>query len=96
MSEGTKSKWVKIGAVVKKKNGKGVCIITGNQNATNVKYKFNVEITVTDGEGKKVASFKNALLNVSDPRKRPGIKEEELAKIPASLVSELFFVENND
>jgi hypothetical protein len=90
------SKWVKVGAVVKKKNGKGVCVITGNANASNAKYKFDVQLTITDAEGNKVASVKNGLLTVSDPRKRPGITEEELAKIPASLVSELFFVENNE
>ena len=93
MSE-PKSKWHKIGAVVKKKNGKGVCIITGNANAKDPKYQFNVQLTITDAQGNKVASVKNGLLTVSDPRKRPGIKDEDLAKIPASLVSELFFVEN--
>lgn len=90
------SKWHKVGAVIKKKNGKGVCVITGNANAKDPKYQFNVEVTIKNAEGKKLASFTNGLLTVSDPRKRPGITEADLAKIPASLVSELFFVENQD
>ena len=95
MSE-QKAKWHKVGAVVKKSNGKGVCILTGNSKAKDAKYQFTVELTVKDGNGKKLFSTTNPLLNVSDPRKRPGITEEDAAKIPASLVSELFFVENND
>lgn len=91
-----KSKWHKVGAVIKKKNGKGVCVITGNSNAKDPKYNFSVELTIKNAEGQKVATVSNPLFTVSDPRKRPGITESDAAKIPASLVSELFFVENND
>jgi hypothetical protein len=50
---------------------------------------------VTDAQGNKV-QFKNAFLTVLDPRNRPGASEEDIAKIPSSLVSELFYVENNE
>lgn len=88
--------WHKVGAVIKKANGKGVCVITGNSKAKDPKYQFSVEVTIKDAEGKVVTKASNPLFTVSDPRKRPGIKDEDMAKIPASLVSELFFVENNE
>lgn len=90
-----KAKWVKIGKVIKKKAG-GVCIVVGEPDAKNEQYKYNVEVTVKNASGKTVANFKNGFLTVLDPRKRSGITEEQASKIPASLVSELFFVENNE
>lgn len=90
-----KAKWVKIGKVIRKKAG-GVCVVVGEPDNKNEQYKYSVEVTVKDSSGKKVANFTNGFLTVTDPRKRPGITEEQASKIPASLVSELFFVENQD
>lgn len=95
MANDTKSKWQKFGKVIKKKAG-GVCVVVGDPNAKNQQYAYHVEFKITDASGKLLAQGKNGFLNVSDPRKRPGIKEEDAAKIPASLVSELFFVDNSD
>lgn len=90
-----KAKWVKFGKVIKKQKG-GVCVKLGDPDNKNSDFAYNIEIKVTDAKGKVVASTKNCFLNVMDPRKRPGITEEQISKIPASLVSELFFVENNE
>lgn len=88
-----KKKYTKVGAVLKSDKSKGVFIVLGNSNASNEKYRTTVELTVKDASGKVVKSISNGLLTVLDPRKRPGIKEEELEKISDKLVNELFIVE---
>lgn len=95
MSEEKKSRWIKFGKVIKKKNG-GTCIVVGDPEARNPAFQYNVEVTIKNGSGKKVAEFKNGFLQVTNPRKRAGITEEQASKIPDSLLSELFFVENNE
>lgn len=86
-------KYTKIGAVLKGKSGP--YIVLGNDKAKNTKYNYTVEMIVRDGEGNVVSSTKNALLSTLDPRKRPGIKEEEVARISSSLMAEVFVSEKN-
>lgn len=62
------AKWIKVGTVLKRKDGKGRYM------------KVNSTISLTEGQ----------ILNVQDPRNRPGITEEQLAKIPDFVVAELF------
>lgn len=82
------SKWLTIGKVLKKKSPK-----TGLTVAFGDKYrKINVKLVVTDANGHVLAEVENPFLNVSDPRKRPGITEEQADKIPDFLLQELSLV----
>lgn len=78
--------WHKIGTI---KNGK-----TGNKylalGSPKSKYKpVNVELVVKDLDGKVLATVVNPNLNCSDPRKRPGITEQQLGLIPDYVVAEV-------
>lgn len=89
-----KAKFHKIGAVVKKNNGKGVVVVLGNPNSKKEEYRTTVELTLKDSKGNILAQSKDGFLTVFDPRKRPGITEEQAEKISSRLVSELFLVED--
>lgn len=83
-----KNKYVKIGIV---RSGEyGSFVTTGETRNKNEKYNYNVEIRVTDSEGKQVLLVKNPLINVQDPRENPNITPERAAKIPDWLMKELF------
>jgi hypothetical protein len=82
----------KVGTVQSKKDRSGVTIAVGNANAKNEKYRTSVEITVKDANGNVLAQVENGYLVVQDPRKRDGITEEQLAKIPDWIKSEVFVV----
>jgi hypothetical protein len=96
MAEDKKSKFLRIGAVVKKRNGKGVVVALGNAQAKNEKYRTTVEVTLKDASGKTIAKTTNGFLSVFNPRQRPGITDAEIEKIPDALVSELFLVQDNE
>jgi hypothetical protein len=86
----------KVGTVQSKKDKSGVTVAVGNPNAQNEKYRTTVEITVKDGNGNILAKAENGYLQVVDPRKREGITEEQLAKIPAWVKNELYLVVNDE
>jgi len=88
--EEKKSKFKKVGAVLK--GNKGSFIVLGNSKAKNEKYNYNVTLTLTDSKGELLAEQTNGLLSVFDPRKRPGITDEERERIPESVLMELFVV----
>lgn len=96
MANDKKATFHKVGAVFKKKAKPGVVVTLGNSQAKSEKYRTSVEVTLFDAQGKKITSIKDGFLTVLDPRKRAGITEEQLGKIPQNLISELFIVENND
>lgn len=50
------------------------------QGKDSLYLKVKAEVTLTEGQ----------ILHVQDPRKRPGITAERLAKIPADLKAEIF------
>lgn len=78
--------WLKLGAI--KKGAKGNDYIAFG--SPNSKFKpVNVRVVVEDMEGKVLASVLNPSLNVQNPRKRVGISEEQLEKIPAYLLAEV-------
>lgn len=85
----SKSKWTKVGAVMK--GEKNNYVILGNTRAKKDEYNFNVTITVTDMEGNVKAEMKNGILNAFNPRNREGASERN---IPESLLAELFIIEN--
>lgn len=76
------TKWYNLGKVMSKKAPKqGLQIALGGD-----KYdKLTVTLTVTDEQGNILAQVDNPYLQVQDPRKRPGITEEQAAKIPAFI-----------
>lgn len=96
MANVKKGRFVKVGAVLKKEGKVGSFIVLGDSQNKNEKYRTTVEVTVKDSSGKVLAKTENGFLTVLNPRLRPNITEEQAAKIPARLVSELFIVENND
>lgn len=84
---GTKNKdWLRIGSI--KKSDKGHQYLTlGTEKA---KFKpFTVELIVKDATGKVLAHVTNPNLNVQNPRKRPGISEEDANKIPSFLMADV-------
>jgi hypothetical protein len=85
-------RFIKVGNVMKKRDGSGVFITLGNSKAKNEKYRYSVELTVRDSTGKVVGTSRDCLLSISDPRSRPGITEEESARIPDSIKNELTLV----
>ena len=75
----SKSKMKKLGVVLK--GDKGPFVILGDSKNKNPQYNYTVELTVKNAEGETVTSLTNPLLTLWDPRKRPGITEEQLGKI---------------
>lgn len=93
MADKKKKKYTKVGSVMDGQYGKFISL--GNDRSKDPKYNYTVQIRVTDGEGKIVQS-KNGRLSMMDPRKRPGITEDQASKIPESLVSELFIIQDEE
>lgn len=89
------AKWTKIGTVMTKKGKSGKYVVLGDENNKNEQYRTTVEIRVKDASGKVVAQTKNGYLQITDPRNRKGITEEQAEKIPSFVEAELFFVEND-
>jgi hypothetical protein len=54
--------------------------ILENKAKTGKYFKVDADVTLTKGQ----------MLTIMNPRKRPGITEEQLAKIPDFVVAELF------
>lgn len=77
-----KAPWVKIGEILKKKDGSGTYI---KLDLRKGKEKLS-SITLTNG----------SFLTVLDPRKRAGITEEQLEKIPDFVRAELFLAPPRD
>jgi len=82
-------RFVKVGNVMKRKDGTGVFIALGNSKAKNEKYRYSVELTVRDFSGKVVGTTTDGLLSITDPRTRPGITEDQAANIPDSIKNEI-------
>lgn len=81
----------KVGNVQLKKDRSGTTVALGNVSK-NSKYATNIEIIVRDGEGNELARSTNGFLKVENPRTRPGITEEQAAKIPDWIKNELYLV----
>jgi len=91
----------KVGTVRTKVDGKGVTVAVGNSKNKNEAYRTNVEIIVKDAKGKMLAKTENGFLVVEDPRKRTNkdgspLTDEQLAKIPSWVKSELYLVVNDN
>lgn len=87
-----KKKYIKVGTVMKKKDGTSNFLALGQSNPKNPKYNFTVEITIKDATGAVVGQTTNGILSIQNPRKRPGISEEQAARIPANILSEIFLI----
>ena len=83
-----KPTYVRLGSVLRKKDKNGSFIVTGNTYGEE-KYHYTVELTVKDSRGKVIAQATNPLISVQDPRKKPGLSEEQVEKIPQALMAEL-------
>lgn len=84
----------KIGTVNAKKDGSGFYIGMGNPKGK--KYAYSVELIIKDATGKVVHKVENPFVNIQDPRKRPGITEEQASKIPEFIKNELFVIQNDE
>ena len=94
MAKDSKKKYHKIGAVLRTAKNDGVFVALGNSKAKDAKYRNHVEITLKDDSGKVLASTVDGTFAVFNPRQRPGISDEDAAKIPDKVVSELFIVKD--
>lgn len=81
-----KKKWYKLGTIKESEKGTRYLAL-GSPKST---YEpVNVTVIVTDLSGKELARAVNPSLNIQNPRKRPGITEEQAAKIPAYVMAEV-------
>lgn len=85
-----KKKYTKIGTVLLGQYGEFITL--GDEKNNNANFKYNVEIRVTDNEGKKLFQGKNVRISMLDPRNKPGLTEEKREKIPKAISSELFII----
>ena len=85
MSEDKKTKWQKVGAVLK--GAKNNYLVLGNTKAQDNKYNYNVELTVTDMDGKVIVKTKNGLVSAFNPRTSQYASQNN---IPENLIAELF------
>lgn len=78
----TKKPWIKLGSILKKKDG------SGNY----------VKLDISEGKNKldKITLNSGDFITVQNPRKRKGITDEELQKIPDWVVAELFIAPPRD
>jgi hypothetical protein len=79
-------KWIKLGSIKKGKTGNQYMAL-GSPKST---YEpVNVTVTVKDLSGKVLAEVVNPALSIQNPRKRPGITEDQLNKIPEYLLADV-------
>ena len=86
------AKWLRVGKVMAKKapkTGSHVAIGDYDQKRDDA---LTVTVTVKNKKGEVLASVDNPFFQIQDPRKRPGITEEQAAKIPAFIKQELVLV----
>ncbi len=78
----SKFRYVRLGSVLKNKDGEGSYIALGNTKAKEDKYNFSVELTVKDAAGNVVATQKNGYVSVFDPRtSRENVPEHVLFEL---------------
>jgi len=80
----TKSKWLNLGSVRKGRSGNTYIQLGSPKDKYN---PVTVELIVKDPAGNVLAKVENPALNTQNPRKRPGVTEEQLAKIPEFLLA---------
>lgn len=85
------AKFTKVGTVQLKKDKSGESLKLGVYNK-NPKYAVNVDIRVRDSQGNTIAQGTDCYLMLQDPRERPGITEDQMAKIPEFILKELVLV----
>jgi hypothetical protein len=81
----TKNKYVRLGTVLKSKEGEGSYIALGSTRAKDPKYNFDVDVTVRDASGKVVAKQTNGFLSVFNPRSIEGRKVPDSVLFDISL-----------
>lgn len=80
------SEWIKLGVIKLGRSGNNYMALGTSKS----KYKpVNVRLVVEDLNGKVITSVLNPNLNVSDPRKRPGATEDQVAAIPDFIKAEV-------
>jgi len=88
------SKWIKIGTVMKRKSGKGSYLQINSQGNPNKNGLGAVKLSVkTESGWEEVAvsaNQKGLILSIMDPRARPGISDDEKARVPDFVKAEIF------
>ena len=78
--------WLNLGSIKVGKTGSSYLQL----GTAKSKYKpYNIKLVVEDLDGKVLASVLNPNLNIQDPRKRPGITDDQKDKIPEWLRAEV-------
>jgi len=78
----SKFRYVKLGTVLKNKDGEGQYIALGNAKAKEDKYRFSVEVIVRDAAGKVLAQQTDGFISVFDPRRsRENVPDHVLAEL---------------
>lgn len=72
----SKPQWTKVGTVMKRKDGNGTYL--------------KIDLRRGKEELAELLLKSGMILNIQDPRKRAGITEEQLAKIPDYVKAELY------
>lgn len=72
----SKQQWTKVGTVMKRKDGNGTYL--------------KIDLRRGKEELAELLLKSGMILNIQDPRKRAGITEEQLAKIPEYVKAELY------
>jgi hypothetical protein len=80
-----KNKFVRVGTVMKSKQGEGSYVVLGNPKAKDDRYRLSVELTVKDASGKVIATQTDGFLSVFDPNEKapPSVLKEISLKLPA-------------
>jgi hypothetical protein len=77
--------WIKLGSIRKGKTGNSYIALGSPKD----KQPTTVELVVKDASGAVLATVVNPMLQVQNPRKRPGATEEQIAKVPEWLVADI-------
>lgn len=90
----SKTKFHKVGQLLMKKDKSGEYMTLGRPN--DKKYAYSVAIKIFNANGEEVYLGQNPMIMIQDPRKRPGITEEQAAKIPDFVVADLVIVDKEE
>jgi hypothetical protein len=88
MSE-VKRSYVRIGKVIKKKDGKGFTIKLGDPDGRYKPFKLKVMVEYPDGSTFEMA---NPWVQIQDPRSNPNLTPEQVAKIPEFIINDLIMI----
>jgi len=88
------AKFHRIGRILRKKDKAGEYISLGDPN--NRKFPYHLDIRIRDETDNVVFQGTDCFVTIQDPRANPNISEENKARIPEFILSELVVVERDE